>query len=283
MRSFIKTSSFLIVILSYVSSVEAQSVPLSENKSAADSIKYYRKTLYGLYKTAFDSLRHTQPFITASERLQYYTSHSNGYTAFAVYGEIAQASYDAVNRGLLQNGFPSLKGPQYQIGVAISQEYRDRWILDFDISAGINNSSKTGGESVKSSFSNLFQVNFGYDFIRSKKINIYPYTGLALRFTSLGYQKPAQVNNNFTGITDIVINDGSVNASAANLSYQAGLGFDFVIHENDKGSGTMLFLKAGTDGIFGSTTYKIDGVRYDAQIKQGAWIFALGCKFFARH
>jgi len=33
----------------------------------------------------------------------------------------------------------------------------------------------------------------------------------------------------------------------------------------------MLFLRAGTDGAFSNSSFKIHGLKYDPQIKQGAW------------
>jgi len=236
-----------------------------------------------MYKKTYDSLRQSDTYQAAIEGYKRHTRRSNGYTSFTIYGDVGQASYDAVNRGIAQTGFPPLNGPQYRLGLGTSHEYHDRWLLEFYFGIfGIPNKSKKGDSSVKSSYSNALQLNFGYDFIRSQKINIYPYAGLAMRFTDLRYKQPDLVNNNFTSIVDIVQKEGLTYATKLNLSYQAGVGFDFVIHENQKGNGTMFFLKAGTDGIFGSRTFKIKGVKYDADIKQGAWVVAFGFKFFGR-
>lgn len=248
-----------------------------------DSVKYYKKTISDLYKNTLDSLRQSETFKTALEGLQRISRRSNGYTSFTIYGDVGQASYDVVNKGISVYGFPPMNGPQYRVGLGISHEYHSRWIIEFYYATfGINNKSNKGDSSVKSSYSNWLQLNFGYDLIKSQKINIYPYAGLAARQTDLTYKQPDEMNPNFTSIVDIVQKDGTTNGNKLNLSYQAGIGFDFVVHESEKGAGTMLFLRAGTDGIFGSRTFKIHGVKYDADIKQGAWVVAFGFKFFGR-
>lgn len=275
----------LLLLLSCVLSANAQYSEYHHRQpDPIDSAKYYRKVISDLYKETFDSLRQSDAFKTALEGLHRHTWQSNRYTSFTIFGDVGKASYDAVNKGIAVYGFPPMNGPQYRLGLGMSHESSDRWIFEFYYAIiGINNKSKKGDSSVKSSYSNLLQLNFGYDLIRSQKINIYPYAGLSLRGTTLVYEQPDQVNPGFTSIVDLVQKEGTTSANKVNLSYQAGLGFDFVIHEGQKGAGTMLFLRAGTDGIFGSRTFKIDGVKYDADIKQGAWVFAFGFKFFGRN
>lgn len=274
----------LLLLLSWTLSANAQSRrPHPRQDTTIDSVEYYRKIISEMSKKTYDSLHQSEAYKTANEGWQRNIRKSNGYTSFALFGDVGQASYDVVNKGIVQAGFPPLNGPQYRLGLGISQEFENRLIMEFYFAViGINNKSKKGDSSVKSSYNNILQFNFGYDLIKSKKINIYPYAGLSLRNTSLVYQQPDLVNNNFTSIVDIVQKDGTTEGNKLNLAYQAGLGFDFVIHEGDKGDGTMLFLRAGTDGIFGNRTFKIHGVKYDADIKQGAWIFAFGFKFFVR-
>ena len=94
--------------------------------------------------------------------------------------------------------------------------------------------------------------------------------------------QPNQVNSNPTSIVDIIQKQGLTEVTKFNLSYQAGLGVDVVVSEKEGGNGIMLFLKGGTDGIIGSRTWDIHGVKYDADIIQGTWSLALGIKFFRR-
>ena len=94
--------------------------------------------------------------------------------------------------------------------------------------------------------------------------------------------QPNQVNSNPSGIVDIIQKQGLTEVTKFNLSYQAGLGVDVVVSEKEGGNGIMLFLKGGTDGIIGSRSWDIHGVKYDADIKQGTWSLALGIKFFRR-
>ena len=281
----LKSCLALLLLFSSILSANAQFPdPHTRTPDPTDSIEYYRKIISDLYKNTYDSLRQTDAYKAALANWQRLAWKSSGYTSFTIFGDVGQASYDVVNKGIAISGFPPLNGPQYRIGIGLSHESRNRWIFEFYYAIfGINNKSKKGDSSVKSSYGNLLQFNFGYDLIKSQKINIYPYAGLALRFTDLTYKQPDLVNNNFTSIIDIVQKDGITNANRMNLSYQAGLGFDFVVHEGQKGAGTMLFLRAGTDGIIGSRTFEIKGVKYDADIKQGAWQIAFGFKFFGRN
>jgi hypothetical protein len=222
--------------------------------------------------------------MNAVHNLNRFINHSNIYTSFTIYGTLSGASYDKLNTDIAQHGYPAMKGPLGGVGFGISHEYYSRWVLEFYFTTlGFTNKVKKDDSTLKANFSNLLQVNFGYDFIKSNKINIYPYAGLAVRVSELDYIAPVLTNDNYTSILDIVRMDGSAYATRWSLAYQAGVNFDFVIHENaDKGRGTMLFLRAGTDGTFSNSSFKIHGLKYDPQIKQGAWQIAFGFKFFGR-
>ncbi len=47
-------------------------------------------------------------------------------------------------------------------------------------------------------------------------------------------------------------------------------------------SGTIFFIKAGTNNIVSSTAYDIEGVSYNPHIRHGAWMISTGLKFFGR-
>jgi hypothetical protein len=267
----LKLLTFFVLILSCAHTANAQ----------VDSSKYYRKIISNIYRANYDSLRKNPALIEAFNNYIRLTKNSIAYTSFTIFGAISDASYDKLNTDIAQRGYPSMKGPLVSIGIGTAHEYRNRWMLEFIVLLGLDNRSKKGDSSLKASYSSL-QINFGYDFIKSRKINIYPYTGLGLRITDLNYKAPARINNNYTSVVDIVATDQSIYTSNFALSYQAGVNLDCVIHEGDKGNGTMLFLRGGADGIFGNTSFKIHGVKYDPLIKQGAWQFALGFKFFSR-
>ncbi|MES1249592.1 MAG: hypothetical protein ABUL46_02865 [Chitinophaga rupis] len=283
MRLSVKILSLFVLLLSCTRNASAQFVHSAPHRDETDSIKYYKKVISDLYKHTWDSLRQSEAYLVALNRLQHHTRESNGYTSFTLFGGVAQASYDGLNRGIAQSGFPAMNGPQHRFGLGASHEYHNRVVLDFYyLTFGLNNTSKKGDESVKCNYYNFLQFNFGYDFIKSRKINLYPYAGLSARITDLSYSTPTQVNPNPTSIADIIQNSRSESVSKFNLSYQAGIGVDFVVHEGNKGAGTMVFLRGGTDGIFGSTTFKIEDAKYDPKIKQGAWVVEVGFKFFGR-
>jgi hypothetical protein len=275
MRPFPKLLAALLLLTTLSRPAHAQVTP-------KDSIDYYRKAIHNIYKKAFDSLRQSDEYKVAVERFHHHLHLSNGYGSFTFVGNVAQASYDVLNKDIAQSGFSSLKGPQVGLGFGFTREYRNRWILDFFVMTSADNKSEKGDSSFSISFRNVPQINIGYDFIKSPKVNIYPYAGLAGRVTDLKYQQPNQVNSNPTSIVDIMQKEGQTEVTKYSLSYQAGVGVDVVVSENERGIGTMLFLKGGTDGIIGSRTWNIHGVKYDADIKQGAWNLALGVKFFRR-
>jgi opacity protein-like surface antigen len=277
MHPFPKLLAALLLLIILTRPAQAQVSP------STDSIDYYRKAINAMYKKAFNSLRQSDEYKVAAERFRHHLHLTNAYAAFTAFGNLAQASYDVVNKGIAQSGFPPLKGPQAGLGFGITREYRNRWILDFSVVIGDYNTSKKGDSSVKCSFRNVPQVNIGYDFIKSTKVNLYPYAGLGGRVTNLKYQQPDQVNDHFTSIVDIVQKEGITEANKFNLAYQVGLGVDVVVSENKQSSGIMLFLKGGTDGVIGSRTLDIHGVKYNADIKQGAWSLAFGVKLFGRN
>jgi hypothetical protein len=265
--------TLFILVLSSTHAVHAQ----------IDSSKYYRKIISNIYRENYESLRKDPRLIEATNNFQRFMANSNIYSSFTIFGAISDVSYDKLNTDIAQRGYPAIKAPLVGIGVGTTHEYYNRWVLEFLILLGLDNRSKNGDSTLKVSYTDMVQVNFGYDFIKSRKINIYPYAGLGLRVADLNYKASAEINNNYTSVVDIVRADRSVYTSKISLCYQAGVNFDLVIHEGNKGSGTMLFLRAGTDGNFGNTTFKIDGVKYDPQLKQGTWQLAFGFKFFGRN
>lgn len=275
---------FLFLSATQSLSVKAQSwQPPAKPARPIDSAAYYQKIMGSLVKGALDSIRQSEAYKDAMEKYRHHVSSSNAYTAFTLFGDVGRANYDVINAGTAQSGFPALKGPQYRIGFGITSEYSDRMIFEFYFfTFGISNKVQKGDSTIKATYSNLVQYNFGYDLVPSKKINIYPYAGLAFRITTLEYKQPDQVNNNYTSIVDLVMKDGRTLGNKFNLSYQAGVGFDLVLHESEKGVGTMLFARAGTDGIIGTRDFKIKGIKYHTNIQQGAWQLALGFKFFTR-
>ncbi len=271
---------FLLCLILFPSLLFAQS---KHGKSSADSVAYYSNLIRDHYKQTLDSLKNAPDIKEAENRLDYFSSRSDSYRSFTVYTDIAAADFDYLNSTLVPEGFSPFRKTISRIGYGSSAKY-NKVILDFYLTTfGLSNKSKKEEENVKATFNNFIQFDLGYDFIRSQSVNIYPYAGISLRSMTLEYNKPEQTNGSYTDITNIVQNDPSIYATAGGIGYQAGIGFDFVI-SNNKGrtGGTMLFVKTGTNGIFGNPSYEIGDIKYNPQIKYGRWIVTAGFKFFGR-
>jgi hypothetical protein len=259
-----------------------------------DSVAYYNKQLHDLYKQTYDSMRNTETYRTATERLNYYEQFSDNYTAFMMFSEFAGANFDKFNASIAPDGYSGLSGPvnRYGIGVSIMSE---RFLVEYSFFIlGMPETSRKGPERIHTTFSNVLALDLGYDLAKSRKINIYPYAGLSLRGATIEYSKPAELNNSFTNITNLVQNNRSATASYFGVGYQAGVGFDFLISENRRRfgppqmrlrstGGIMLFIKAGTNGRIGKERYRVEGIRYEPGIKYGSWIAEIGLKFYGRN
>jgi len=277
------SAKFLAVLILLSSISNAQVRPHENAVSNKDSARHYQKVIGDMYRQAYDSLRHSEAYLQALEKYKQYSKPGAGYYSVVFFAEVTQADFGDLNKSIAPSGFGPLKGPTYRLGMGFSWQFHNRCILDFNFFAlGLDHTTKKGNESIKSTFADLFQFNFGYDFIKSPRINIYPYVGLSLRGSNLSYNTPAQTNPNYTSIVDIVENARSVDGSATNLGYQAGLGLEYVLHERKKGGGTIFFVKVGTNRAFGNQTYSVEDVTYDPKIRQGDWIVTAGFKFFAR-
>ncbi len=147
---------------------------------------------------------------------------------------------------------------------------------------GLNKASKSGSESIKTSFTTFFQMERGYDFIKSNMINIYPFAGIGLRSSLLKYNSAKITNSVFSNVTGIIQNDKSFNESTIEFGYQAGLGLEIVITKRSKQSGTLLFFKGGTNMPFKKKSFKVEGINYDPNFKYGELVGAVGFKFFGR-
>jgi len=258
---------------------------ISAQRTVKDSIRYYKTELTKLQRRTWDSLKATESFAYNLERLRHLTSLSKGYMSFVLFGEAAGADYAKFNQSIALDGFNPMKGPIYRFGFGISHRARNGVMVDLNFfSVGFNRQSANDTATVRSTFSDLFQIHIGYAVVNSWVFSIYPYVGLSVRASSLSYSTPSQLNTRYNSIAGIIRDNESASANTSQLSYQAGLGFDWVLGYNRRTQGgTILFCKAGTDGIFGAgTTYKIESVHYDPGIKYGNWVAAIGFKFFGK-
>lgn len=245
-----------------------------------DSVEYYQRQLNMLWKNTFDSLKNSDQYNQILSNLKRFTKKSQNYVGFSVFGDVIHSDYRKFNESIGQNGFTPLNSTMYRIGFGMSNK-RNRTIKDFYFGiVGFNNKSKKEGEAIKTSLSNLFQFDFGYDLIRSRVLDIYPFMGLSIRFSNLNYSKSKQTNSSYTNITNIITNNQDVVSSSARIGYQAGLGVDVIVKNRKDESGfTTLFAKIGVNRPIGIDKYKIEGIKYSPGIKQGILVISFGIKF----
>jgi len=254
---------------------------LSQNRSAdIDSVRFYSKELYRLRKQADDSLKASIAYREALAGIERHRRKSNNYAGFVLFSGIVHSNFTTLNQSLVQNGFTPLNSICPQFGVGISSK-SDETIFDFYFMVGSGTKeSKKGEEKISFSLLNAFQMDIGFDLLKSKTISFYPFVGLSFRETTLNYDKPVQLNTNFTSISNMVINDQSVVLNSGRLGYQAGLGFDVILGENKKHTtNKVLFVKGGTNRPVWKDKYSFHGLNYDPHIKSGDWVISFGIKF----
>ena len=254
-------------------------------RSVRDSVNYYQGRLGRIYRQVYDSLAHSDSVRYYRERASRAKDPSRKYTAFMVFTGMMSADFRAFNTAILRDGFgPMSNAPIWQIGIGISHKAYNGIMIDFNyLIINFNRTDKSNGEKITAQVVDFFQFQLGYAVINTRRFNVYPYAGLSWRSSTLSYDAPATVNNNYNSIASIVQNSRSADGAAGHLGYQAGLGIDWAMTDKKKNhAGTILFGKFGTSGIFGDETYNISGVSYPSQIKYGAWTAELGFKFFGR-
>jgi hypothetical protein len=249
-----------------------------------DSTKYYRQEFAKLWRDNYDSLSKTEKYKFLVERIKQHRKAKNGYTGTVLFGELAHSDYGSINASIVQNGFTPLNAMSFRAGFGISNK-TDPGMFDFYfLTGGFNNASSKNDESIKASFSNALELNWGYDLLKSKIVSLYPYGGFSLRFSSLTYSKSATLNSSFTNISNIVTNDPSVDGESFRIGYQLGMGLDFLISgPNNKKDGIILFTKFGTNRSIRADSYLIDGIDYKPGIKHGDWLVSFGIKYVTRH
>lgn len=235
-------------------------------------------------KRYFDSLWKTPEYLEAHAGMLRHRKHSKDYTSFTLLGELTHSDFKKFNESIAASGFGPLNEYGSRFSMGFTWKERNH-LIDFTVfDMGFWHKSKKGDETIKSSFTNFLQLSYGYALVSSGKTNIYPYGGISFRNSDLRYDAPEDINPSFTNPTNLVQNNRSSYLNSAKLGYEAGLGFDFLLHENRYGTaGTMLCLKLATNGAIGKERYKDNHVNYDPGIRHGDWLVALGFKFFGRN
>ena len=268
----------VFVLCFFVFSVSAQ-------EPVRDSVKYYNAQLGKYYRRIWDSIYHTDSALYYWKQMKRVKDRSKSYTAFMLFTDVLSTDFSTLNAAIAKDGFgPMGNAPYWRVGLGLSHKGYNGIVFDFNyIILGFNRVAHNGNEKITANVSELLGFQLGYAVVNCRKFTLYPYAGLDIRLATLSYDKPAVVNPVFNSIAGIVQNDQSVSGGNTHLSYQAGLGIDWVIHENKKThGGTMLFGKFVTTGIFGDETYSIDGEDLKTGIKYGVWAAQLGFKFFGR-
>ena len=257
--------------------------PATAQEPVRDSIKYYSKQLGNMYRRAYDSIRLTDSARYYSNRIKKSKDRSKSYTAFMIFGETDAADFNTFNAAIAKDGFGPLSGPVWGIGFGVSHKAYNGIMIDFNYAIiRFNRSVKNGDEKITANVADLLQFDLGYAVVNCTRFTLYPYAGLSARTATLSFDKPVVTNPNFNSIAGIVQNDQSSSGNNTHLSYQAGLGIDWVIGESQRHGGSILFGKFGTDGTIGNENYSVSGVEYNSGIRYGAWVAQLGFKFFGR-
>lgn len=275
-----RTMLVLFIVMSGFVSNAQSSKPISSR----DSLRYYRTEQRKLWILTNDSLRRTEAYQSLTTKIDLLESKSKNYNSTVLFGEILHANFKSFNESIAQSGFEAMNPLSFRFGLGSSIK-SNRNIFDiYFFVVGLNHSSKNGNAQIKSALANAFQIDYGYDFIHSKRVSLYPYIGLSIRSSTLEYSNDVQTNPNFTNISNIVINDPKVQATSTRLGYQAGVGLDLVVaHDKVKGKpAVILFSKSGTNQTFSEDKFKIAGINYKPGIKHGDWLVSLGFKFIAR-
>lgn len=280
-----KTIIFFFLLLPLLSLAQFKYSEKNEKpKPLTDSADFYLRKRNQITRQAMDSILHSEEYHALTEKWTYYRNKRNNYTAFTIFMDVAHANYKNLNKSIAENGFPELKNICYRFGFGVTNK-DGRIHYDFYlITAGFNNKSQYGNEKIKTSFSNFLQTDVGVDLFRSKYLSIYPYAGLSFRLSNLNYENPATLNPAFTNVSDMVVNNKSINLTSTKVGYQAGLGIDYLLNDpkGNSSASIIVFTKVGTNSAIGKEVYKDEGIRYEPGIKQGDWLVTVGFKFAGR-
>ncbi|HEX4958067.1 MAG TPA: hypothetical protein VFV46_07810 [Lacibacter sp.] len=271
----IKYACLAFIISITCSKVNAQT-------TAKDSINYYNSEIRKLTKRYRDSLFNNPAFREYSDHARRLRAKTDDYAGFHLYLQTSSADFSGINNDHNGLGFSGFSGSHLAIGYGFTSK-KNRRIFDWNLTAfGIGKKSTSNLGDLKTSFMTAFQFEWGYDFIKKNTINIYPYAGFGIRSEGLEYHNKASYNGTPTNLTNVIQNNTSVNDYKSSISYQAGIGMEFVITNPAKNGGVILCLKGGTNQPFSKKSFSFGSFNYDPQINYGAWYITTGFKFFGR-
>jgi len=249
----------------------------SQNKT--DSTQFYRNELRRLEKAYEDSFRNSPRTKELSEKIKYAAWASDYYSGISIYTQIASADYDILNADNAMDGFPPISGPMVGIGFGFTAKGR-RVIYEFGGAIGLNKKTTKGSESITASVSPI-QMEYGYDLVKKKSINVFPYIGLVARFISFEYKAMAQLNPTPNSIASLVQNNRSAKANIREFGYLAGIGLEYMIPVSSKVS-IPVFVKFGTNRVLSKKSPYLAGAYHNPNIQYGNWTIAVGIKLVGR-
>jgi hypothetical protein len=246
-----------------------------------DSTEYYQKEIGKLWRQNFDSLRKSKKYLSLRSNVVKAIQKRNDYTGLVLYTDIAHSDYKTFNSTLSQNGFSELNPIAIRLGLGISHKRGNAMYDMYFGTVGFGNKATKNNERIRTSFSNLFQFDFGIDILNVEQVSFYPFGGLSLRFSELKYHRSGDPNSNYTFLSNMRTDENSVSLESTRLGYQYGVGFDYAFAYNkERTYKTIVFIKAGVNKPFKMDTYKSEGIPdYNPQIKQGDWLLSIGFKF----
>ncbi len=252
-------------------------------KTVADSIRYYNRKILAIEDRVADSLDHSQPYHYYMQQKFYWLGRSKNrkYTGLTYFNELTGADYGVFNRRIAQEGYARFGGAIYRFGLGLSHMTNTGWVFDLNFYVlGIDKSVGNGSQAITTGFTDYGQLDVGYAVFSSRKFNIYPYAGLSVRSADLSFSRPRRGSSTYNDIIGVDQGDAAVSASSVSPGYQAGVGFEWIAAAapERKMGGMIIFLKAGTGGIIGRESYKIQHMNYDPGINYGNWGLELGIK-----
>ncbi|RXK58874.1 hypothetical protein ESA94_15920 [Lacibacter luteus] len=248
-----------------------------------DSIAYYQKQIQQMFEASRKAVINDTNFRTMQINLNRLAKKTDKYGAFVIYTSVSSADFSKFNADNAISGFPAFKGNMVGFGIGMSRK-KNRRI--FEINFGMVSLTKkveNDSSMIKTGYNHITQFEFGYDLVKDRRLNLYPYAGFGLREINISFNSPYRRNNNPRNITEVVQNNQSVGGSQFGLSVQAGIGLDVVLTNINHTGGTILFAKAGTNQLLiGDRKFKLDGFEYDPQLRYSSLVIAVGFKFFGR-
>jgi hypothetical protein len=269
---------FSIIVFLFLSNfVVAQSTD-----QISDSIAYYQKKMIKLNKAYRDSLLQNAEYKELSKKLMNLNSKSDDYSGFMLYSSMNTIDFKKFNSDNSRSGFNAFSGNMFAVGFGFTYK-KKRKIFDFELANfGIRKKQKKADESISINSSSLLQATWGYDIIKNRKINIYPYIGIGLAGLQLRYESPVITNDSAQNISTIVLNNRSVDTDILPICYKVGLGIEYVLTNKSNSGGVIIFSKGGTSQPFRKKAFEVEGKDYNPAFNFGALSFSVGFKFFSR-